>query len=289
MREMKIYRLSVLLAFITILYSCDQTKTSTADEENIVNVSILPLKYFTEQLAGDFVKVNVMIPQGANPSTYEPTPRQISLLSRSDAYLGIEPLIFEKTWMQRFKASGKDMKYYDLSRDIKLISNKHGNHSHGAADPHIWISPKTVKILVKNMRDAFIELYPEHQETIKENYGAVQKLINQKDQFWQKTFKEKENISFLIFHPALGYLARDYGLDQLIIQHEGKEPSPKDLRRITQKAKEKNVNRIFVQQQFDVRNAKTIANELDMEVTVINPLSEDWPGEIEKIGKALAD
>lgn len=289
MKVMKNISLLYIGLVLLISFSCGQRQKSARNDKPVVNVSILPLKHFTEELAGDFVRINVMVPQGANPATYEPTPEHMSLLSRSDAYLGIKPLIFEKTWMPKFTSVNENMKRYNLAKGVELIHRESKSKGVEAADPHVWISPQTVEILVKNLRDALIELYPKHKEAIEANHKTLLKEIKQKDQFLKEVFHKKQEISFLIFHPALGYLARDYGLNQLIIQHQGKEPSPRELRRITEKAKTNEVSQVFIQKQFDTRNARTIADELGVGVTVINPLAENWSHEIEKIGRALAE
>lgn len=289
MKVMKNISWLFIVLLMLMISSCGQKHEKTTEEKPVVSVSISPLKYFAGELAGDFLQVNVMVPETSNPATYEPTPKQMSLLARSDAYLGVKPLIFEKTWMPKFKFANKDMKIYDMSKGIDFINRKAGRQGTKSADPHVWISPQTVETLVKNMRDALLELYPGNEKEIKENYQSLQKVIKQKHQFLKQTFQEREEISFLIFHPALGYLARDYGLNQLIIQHQGKEPSPRELRRITEKARKNDVSQVFVQKQFDTRNAETVADELGVELTLINPLAKNWPEEIEKIGRSLGN
>lgn len=289
---MKVMRNISLLLFVLVMImvsSCGQKQKTSDMDKPVVNVSILPLKYFARELDGSFIRVNVMVPKGSSPTTYEPTPKQMSLLARSDAYLGIKPLIFEKTWMQRFKTANADMKVFDLSEDIDLINRKKGNKRKKVADPHIWMSPKTALQMVENMKDALTELYPERKKSILKNYKSLVGKINEKDRLLEKKAKQTDDTTFLIFHPSLGYLARDYGFEQLIIQHQGKEPSSRRMKNIIIRAKSRNVSDVFVQKQFDTRNAQTIAEELGVDVKVINPLTENWANGIDEIAHAFED
>jgi len=292
----------ILLITILVFASCNTgTKEKTEEEQkNIVNVSVLPLKYFIEEMAGEFVEVNVMVPAGASPATYEPSPKNIQKLKKSDAYLRIEPLSFEKVWMSRFRSNNKDMKVYNLAENIDLLmqgdhthkkAESHRNHDHGdnLADPHIWISPSTVSPMIKNMKRALIELYPGHEAEIRNNYQKLKQFVDTKDHLVRTKVDQMENKSFLIFHPALGYMARDYGLNQIVIENRGKEPSSQQMHKVIKKARNHNVSSVLAQKHFDMRNAKTIAKELDVNVRVINPLKENWPLMIDQIIESLTD
>lgn len=286
---------SLLLFFAMILSACNQQNTDQKEEKQkpIVSVSVLPVKYFTEQIAGEFLHVNVMIPGGASPATYEPSPEQMKKLLKSDAYLTIPVLSFEKAWLPKFKSSNKELEFYNLTTGIELnelAGHHHGEeeHHHGhshdyVADPHIWVSPSTVLRMVENIADALLELYPEKQHEIKENYARLASDIKMKNEKASKVLRETQNKSFLIFHPALGYLARDYNLNQIIIENHGKEPSPRQLQKVVELARHHNVEHIFVQKQFDVKNAEAVAKELDIELVVIDPLAENWNEEIDRI------
>lgn len=284
-----------LLLFAVILSACNQQNTGQTEEKQkpIVSVSVLPVKYFTEQIAGEFLQVNVMIPGGASPATYEPSPAQMKKLVRSDAYLTIPVLSFEKAWLPRFKSSNKELRFYNLTNGIELNElaghhhgeeeHDHGHSHHYVADPHIWVSPSTVLPMIENIADALLELYPDKQHEIKENYARLASDVKMKHEKASKVLRDAQNRSFLIFHPALGYLARDYNLNQIIIEDHGKEPSPRQLREVVELARSQNVQHIFVQKQFDVKNAEAVAKELGIELVVIDPLSENWSGEIDRI------
>ncbi|MFO8054694.1 MAG: zinc ABC transporter substrate-binding protein [Bacteroidales bacterium] len=292
----------ILIFAILLLVACknDNKEAAVADQKKIVNVSVLPLKYFIEEMAGEFVEVNVMVPAGASPATYEPSPRKVQKLKKSDAYLRIEPLSFEQAWMSRFQANNKAMKLYYLARNIELLEqddHKHesdeDHHCQGEdaelADPHIWVSPSTVLPMIKNIERALVDLYPGQEAEIEKNYQKLKLQVEKKDQFVRAEVAQMENKSFVIFHPALGYLARDYGLNQMVIENQGKEPSSRQMHKIIEKARKHDVSSVLAQKHFDMRNAKTIAKELGVKVNVINPLEENWPVMIDQIIESLTD
>lgn len=290
----------IILFALLVLVSCKNNKneTSVTDQKKIINVSVLPLKYFIEEMAGEFVEVNVMVPAGASPATYEPSPRNIQKLKKSDVYLGIEPLSFEQAWMSRFRSNNKEMKVYNLAENIELLdqadhkhetTENHHNHDNKLGDPHIWVSPSTVLSMIKNMKRALVELYPDRRSEIESNYQKLKLQVEKKDQSVRDNVDQMENKSFLIFHPALGYLARDYGLNQIVIENQGKEPSSRQMHKIIKKARKHEVTSVFAQKHFDMRNAETIAKELGINVSVINPLEENWPLMIDQIIESLTD
>lgn len=288
-------RLFLFLVFISYLFTSCVKKTDVSDRQ-MISVSILPQKFMVEQIVGDHYDVHVMIPPGASPVTYDPSPRQFQKLSNSKAYIKIGYLAFEKAWMDKIKSSNPDMAIYDQSASVKLIIDgehkTHGEgahqHSHGGVDPHIWTSPKSVKKQVQSILDYVVDMDPENESFYRENCQSFLKQIDSLDHYIEEKFSEIENRSFLIFHPALSYLARDYHLNQIPIEIEGKEPSPQKLRELIQEATEKNIQTILVQEQFNTDNAKAIAHEINGQVITVNPLDYQWIQGMRDITNKLA-
>ncbi|WP_209319782.1 metal ABC transporter solute-binding protein, Zn/Mn family [Ancylomarina longa] len=260
-------------------------------KENVLTVSILPQKFFIEQIAGDDFHVNVLIPPGASPATYEPTPLQMTKISHSMAYFRIGHIPFEEAWCDKIIESAGDIKVFDLSGDVKLIKNQghhHGDHFHEEGiDPHIWSSPKTVEKIVQRLYLDLVQLKPNNQKKYEANLNIFLGKIRDLDILATKEFNGENMKAFMIFHPALSYLARDYGLKQIPIEMEGKEPSPAYMQHLVMEAREYNIKTIFIQKQFNKENAETLAREIGAKVVAIDPLSENWLMEMENIIRQL--
>jgi len=265
----------ILIIFVTSCYT-DNNKIN----KNLISVSILPQKYFIDQLAGNLLEVNVMIPPGANHATYEPTPKQLADISKSYMYLRMGEIIFEKVWMEKFLNNNTQIKIINLAEDIELIENsghehEHGDHHHDI-DPHIWMAPKKVQKMVDNLHKNLLKYYPEYADTLNQNYTSFTSRISTLDSLYQQKTNALEQKNFIIFHPALTYMANDYGLNQISIELEGKEPSPVHLQKIIDEAKALDIKYIFVQQEFNKDNAKAIAKEINARIIEINPLGYNW-------------
>ncbi len=262
--------------YFIFLFSCGRHGSHT--EGDIITVSISPFKYFVEQIAGHDFTVNVMVPPGANPHIYEPYPGQISNLRKSVAYISNGHLGFEITWLDRFYEANRTMVKLSASDQIDLIEPEHsheGNHSEGA-DPHYWLSPKCALIIAASVKELLIELNPNHREKYEINYRNLIEKIEQVDEKARQLLSGGQKKSFLIFHPNLQYLARDYGLEEISLEHEGKEPSPSRMKELIDRSKKEDLKVIFVQKEYDIKNAQTIADETGAEIVIIDPLSEDW-------------
>ena len=273
---------------LCILYGCGNA-THKSDKP-IITVTIEPLRYFTEAIAGEHFKVVSMVPKGSSPESYDPTPQQLVALGNSQAYLRIGYIGFEQAWMNKLEANHPDMKVYDTSQGIDLIRSEghwHGDHFHeGGVEPHIWNSTRNASMMADNIYKALCELDSTHQEEYKHRLDSLKKTIARTDEN-VKAILKNASTSFLIYHPALSYFARDYGLKQISIEEGGKEPSPAHLKELIELCKKEKIRVIFVQQEFDQRNAQLIADELGIKVVSINPLSYDWTDEMENAARSL--
>ncbi|MDM8161663.1 zinc ABC transporter substrate-binding protein [Labilibaculum sp. K2S] len=280
----------ILVLLAGIIISCKSGKVEK--EANLISVSILPQKYFIERIAGNDFKVNVLIPPGASPATYEPTPMQMKDVAKSIAYFRIGYIPFETVWLDNLLEGTDNIKLIDLSKGIELIKGqeKHGDHFHeGGIDPHVWSSLKSVKILSENLCQELIKMVPEKKDVYEKNYLQFLSEIEELDQLAEDSFSKKKGMSFMIFHPALTYLARDYKLNQISVEMDGKEPSPTHMKHLVEEAQRLQIKHIFVQKQFNVENAKAIVAEINGDVVVIDPLAEDWLTEMKRIITILKD
>jgi zinc transport system substrate-binding protein len=264
-----------LLTVFTLL-SCNRNQPESGTR--IITVSIAPFKYFVEAVGGDDFSVNIMVPPGSNPHIYEPYPEQINNLLKSEAYISDGFLGFEITWLDRFYGMNKDMIRLNVGSKIDPIAsvNTHKGEDAEGVDPHYWVSPKSARIIAASVKDLICELNPGQRQKYESNYSTLILRINVADSIAAALFSGFQGRTFMIYHPNLAYIARDYGLEEVPVEFEGKEPPPSRLRELIDRAHKENLRTIFVQREYDSRNAKAIARETGAKVRVIDPLSEKW-------------
>ena len=273
---------------LVLIISCGRRNETGG---KIISVSIGPFKYFVEEIAGDNFEVNVMVPAGSNPHIYEPYPDQINKLIQSVAYISNGYLGFEMTWLDRFYEMNRSMKKLSLGDNIDPRVPEHhseGDHIEGA-DPHYWVSPACAMKMASSVREFLIEMDPGNREQYDENYKILTEKVLEVDSMARELSASGGKKTFMIYHPNLGYLARDYGLEEIAVENDGKEPSPSRLRELIDLANEDNLKVIMVQREYDTRNARAIADETNSKVVVIDPLSEDWYSATTEIIRILKD
>jgi zinc transport system substrate-binding protein len=282
---------SIILFLAVIGSACNNSKTET---KPTVSVTVIPQQFFVNKIAGNWLAVNVMIPPGGNPHTYEPTPMQMKALSKSSAYLRIGHLSFESAWMDKLASVSSNMKIYDTSVGLNLIGDEDGceqdgdhDHHHEAYNPHIWLSPLLVKEQVVKIYEALNEMYPENGEAMKLNLDRFVMQIDSVHQQLNTQLKNAEGSSFIVYHPVWTYMARDYKLNEVAIELNGKEATADKLKKIIDLANEKNIRVIFVQKEFSDAQARTIANEIKGKVLTLDPLNYDWFNTMKEFGEAF--
>jgi len=269
----------IVLALALNLAGCTSTATPTAAGGKVrVVVSILPQAYFVERIGGDRVEVTVMVPPGASPATYEPTAGQMRDLSQADVYVRIR-VPFEEAWMDKIAAANPGMLIVDSSAGIERIGGK---------DPHIWLSPRLVKVQAENIYQGLIEVDPEHAGFYAQNKEQFVADLDALDAEIAETLAGVKGKKFMVFHPAWSYFARDYGLEQIPVEVEGKEPSAAELAELIETAKTNDIEVIFVSPQFSTRSAETIARQIGGKVVFVDPLARDWMNNLRSVARTLA-
>jgi zinc transport system substrate-binding protein len=279
----------LLLVFILNL-ACSPQKTS---EKEILTVSILPQKYFVEKITGGQFEVQVLVPPGANHENYSLLPSQMKSLSRSLAWFRIGKLSFEEAWQAKIKQSNPNLKIVDTSASADWIAGteeQHGDHVHlHGIDPHIWMGPDEVLKIAEHTAQALSVLFPDKKELFAENLASFKKEIETLDGEIRDKLAGLSNRKFLIFHPALSYFARQYDLEQISLEVEGKEPSPKHMAQIITQAREEGIKVVFIQKEFDQENARQLASEIEGKVVQIDPMNEDWAGQLREIADKIIE
>ncbi|MCF8413129.1 MAG: zinc ABC transporter substrate-binding protein [Melioribacteraceae bacterium] len=269
---MRIQKLLLLSAILIVALSC--TESNEKIKEDVILTSIQPIKSLIDSLTGNSIKSIAVIKPGWNPSTYEPTPDQLKMISKSATYVSVgNDFIFDKIWLEKFQSLNKELQVFDLSNDIKIE-----NH-----DPHIWNSPILLKEIVVNLAKKLIKLYPEKHFTITQNMAVLIERLDSIEIKFQDLFTAKTEKSFLVFHPSWFYLAKDFGLNQIAIEDHGAEPNPADLSKIISFAKSNGLKAIFVSPQHSKISAQAIADEIGVEVIELNPLPDNILANFEDI------
>ena len=257
-----------------------------------VCVSIPPQAFFVKKIAGDFVDVEIMVKPGSNPATYSPKPSQLKVISNASLYFTIG-VAFEKNWLKRFSSINSSMKIIDTTKEIKKIpmvssdEHKHDVHHHEGLDPHVWLDPILVVKQVKIITQALAENDPKNSKIYLENEKKFIKELQDIDSQIKTIISKAKQKEFIVFHPAFGYFAKAYGLKQIAIEKEGKEPSVRYIKKVIDFAKEHKIKTVFVAPQFSQKSAKQIAKQIGGSVKSINPLSQNWDTNIINIAKSF--
>lgn len=267
--------LTILLVSALLIGCNSSTSEHDSSRLNIVT-TIAPAADLIERIGGDAVTTHVLLPQGNTPESYEPTPQDLTKLAKADAYLYMGDLGFERVWIDRIKELYPNLKCIRLDEGIlnNVLCQGH-THSHNY-DPHYWMSFGGSMVMIDNITRTLVELSPEH----KQDFDSVRLELN--SQLSTRIPKASINSikAFVIYHPSLTYYAEETGLTQLAIEHEGKDPSTRQIAELITQAKKQNVRYVFVQQEFNPRLTESIASELGAQTIVINPLGRDWLNEL---------
>ena len=288
-------RFLYLIILCVILAGCkgtpqkqaDSGKTSGKEKSAVtvtVTVTISPYKYFVDQIAKGKVNVNVMVSNGNNPETYEPYAQQMMELSKSALYLKVGSIGFEQTWMKKLQDNAPDMKVIDTSVGIKPAKTPGGN-----IDPHVWMSCSNARIIASNILKALSELEPKNKAFFEKNYQSLLSILNKRDSIIKESFKKNPDLvrKFVIYHPILTYFARDYQLEQLAIEEEGREPSAAQLKSLIERARKEKIKFCLIQAEFANRNTTTFINEIHTKPMDINPLQGDWNWAMQEAAAAV--
>lgn len=288
-------RVPIKLIIIAIIFSQTFSCTSTGNDEaeKVITVSILPFKYFVKGIAGEDYSINVIVPPGASPATFEPPPSVIRSLQRSNLVIFNGYLGFEQAWMDKLMQVNPDIQTLFLAENQDLIAtgeHKHGDHYHyEGVDPHFWMSPASARIIASDILNFLVLNYPQDSIVFKNNYNKLLAEIDMTGSYLSERLSDLNQRSFLIFHPALSYIARDYSLTQVPIEFEGKDPSASYLGEVIDRARADGISTILVQKEFNRKNAETIASEIGARVVDIYPLSDDWVRSLKDVADAISE
>ncbi len=281
----------ILIILVLFLVSCN----NDTNDKLKVSVSIVPQELIVKKVAGDLVDLYTLIPPGNSPANYQPSPQLIEDFQRSKIYFTIDVPAEESI----LESLGKNTEVVDLADivdkkyEARFFSadkkDNHKGHNHVGRDPHIWLSIKRTIVMSEVIRDELIRLDPEHKKVYQENAKEFIDYLNRLDKEIKEEVKLIDNKSFIIYHPSYGYFADDYGIQMYEIEKEGKEATIQDLAKIIDFANEKNIKKIFYQEEFDSQQAKIIADEINGNAFKLKPLSLEYLENLKEMIKILRE
>ncbi|UWX57470.1 zinc ABC transporter substrate-binding protein [Chlorobaculum sp. MV4-Y] len=288
---------ALLLLCAVFLPGC-ASKQPASNKIQVI-ASIEPLAWFVERIGGDRVAVSVMVPSGGNPHTYEPTPRQMADVSNAALFVkagsGVE---FELDWMQRLVDLNKKMAVCNASEGVTLLpmsaeTHEHEesaeeHHDHGNFDPHFWLAPANARLIAANVERSLEAVDPAGKEYYAANAAALDKELQALDGEIRKQLSGVKSRRFLVFHPAWGYFAHEYGLEQIAAEEEGKTLTPRQMEAVIGQARSAGIRVVFLAPQFSSAQAEAIAADIGGQTVTVDPLARDYAKNLRKAAAAFA-
>ncbi len=296
------------IASLAALMAAGCSGSEEKQQQRVVFTTILPQKDFVQRVAADRFEVNALVGPGQSPHDFIVTPEQMVRLSQAEIFfrIGVEA---EEGFLPRIIASNPGLKIADLREGVRMRDieqpcehdghhhshddnhrdKHHHYHNHGSKDPHIWLSPVTVKQIAMTIKNTLVEQDPEGEQIYARNLASFIDELDSLDTFLRRVFAPYKGRYLFVFHPAFGYFADEYGLKQMAIETGGKEPSARALTRLLDLAKEHNPGVIFVQPQYSEKSARAIAEQIGCAVVTINPLPENYIKEMRTMAEAIRE
>ncbi|MGM9694097.1 MAG: metal ABC transporter solute-binding protein, Zn/Mn family [Alloprevotella sp.] len=278
-----------LLSLVLLAATWSSCSETPSDNRPTLTVSMEPLRFVTEAVAGDAYRVVSLMPKGASPETFDPTPRQLMELNSSQAVFMFGTMPFERSVLPRMTGSASGVALFEVAQDVKpLETSGHAHDSSSGLDPHVWMSVRNLSLMAERVCNALCEVEPDSAEGFRRRLTQFQNEMTQLDETLSQQLKGLRHRAFLIYHPALGYFARDYALRQLPVELDGKEATAARLEQLVNAAKTDSVRVVFVSEEHPDRQAQRLAEMLQTPLVRINPLTADVKEELLRIADCLA-
>lgn len=293
--------LGLLIAWLCVAGCRNTSEVPPPTGQQVISVfvTIPPQAYFVERVGGADVHVDVLVGPGQSYHTYEPTVRQMADLARASCYftLGVS---FERPISQRVAAAHAKLMIVDTGTEVPRLAGAACDHDHGsgsedhghdegeATDPHIWLNPRLAKLQAKQILEGMIKIVPERRGKFEAGYASFVADLDRVDQEISKRLAPYRGREIFVFHPSYGYFADAYGLVQVAVEHEGKEPSARQLAELVERAKKAGVRSVFVQPQFAAATAETLARNIGARVVPLDPQAKDYLKNLDDMSREIA-
>ncbi|NLV27578.1 MAG: zinc ABC transporter solute-binding protein [Methanomicrobiales archaeon] len=280
-----------LVSFLLLTSGCINSTLDTHGSDDLtVACTIPPQEEFIRAIAGESnISVLVMVPPGASPHTFEPTPSQIAELEQADLYVALGSGVeFENRWIERIRELYPELTIVNSSRTIPLLSGSgHGDEEKGT-DPHVWMSLTNAATIVRETCEGIVEIEPGRKDLYEQNRDTYLEQLNQVDGLIHNSLQDLSSRTILVYHPSLGYFCRDYDLTQMAAEEAGHEPSAQGLADVITRAKTLGITFIFAEPETSTRQAETLAKELNGTVILISPLAGNYLENMQEIAQKIA-
>lgn len=287
-RSLRSWLSAICASALLTLAACERAPSATGATGGapIVFAAIPPQAFFVERIAGSHAQVEFLAGPGQSPHTYEPTPQQMARMAKARLYFEMG-LGFEERVLQQIRSAAPRCEIVDTRAGVPpLTMTEHDEHDHaghddhgheaGAPDPHIWLDPKRVKIQARTIADALAHALPEFRDDFEKNLAAFTRELDELDGELTRTLAPLKGRELYVYHPAYGYFADSYGLKQVAIEIEGKEPSPRQLKQVIERARGAGTRALFYQPQYARTTIDTMARELGVIPVPLDELSHDY-------------
>lgn len=272
--------LSVFSSLLIILFSGCSSKENKDDKLKVL-VTVPPYRYFVEKIAGDFVDVTSLVSEEMNPHLYEPTPKQISDAYQSALWIRTGEA-FEQRIAKALLHNNPSLRHIDLSQEYLNLHKENDTHCHSGChhctdiDLHFWMSPTIAKEQARAIASALYEVLKDKQDILKENLLSLETELDALHATIASRLKPLAGQSIIVSHPAFGYFCKDFGLVQISIETEGKDPLPRDITKIVEKASHSTARIVLSQIQHSNIGAEAIAKQLELPCASTNPYSSRY-------------
>lgn len=282
--------LSLMLTFCFFLVTgCNSNEkaeitSQEINEKPIIAVTIVPEQTFVKAVCGDLADVITMVPPGNSPENYEPSPKEMEKFSKASLYFSIGVPTEEANILPK----AGNVKMISLQDEVASVYKDRAFAS-GGRDPHIWLSPKRVKVMIESIAREMCKFDEANKDTYTKN---AEEYIKQLDELDKQISSDLDNVKskkFIVYHPAFGYFADDYGLQMYALEQDGKEATPRHLQEMIDLAKKENIKAIFYQEEIDSSQSEAFAEEIGGKAIQLSPLAADYVGNLKKMAETMAE
>ena len=272
-----------LALFLCLLIPLSLFACGEEDARDTVAVTIVPQRALVHAVAGDLFRVVTLVPAGQSPETYEPTARTMMDLSDAAVWFSIGVPVEEASLIPSLPTGVRCVSLADAAAKVypDLMAD-------GGRDAHVWLSPRRVKVMVDEIAATLAALYPDHADTFLANAAAYCAEVDAADARIRTLLAESGMTEFIVYHPAFGYLADEYGLTMHALEKEGSEPTAQHLAEMAELARERGIRVVFYQSESDSRQAEAFAAEIGGRAVELSPLHENYIENLEIMAAAIA-